>query len=360
MAENTANGKRKMMAFITLGLLAAVCAAALFVYLNYKQTHISTDDAFIDGNIHTIASKIPGTIKQILIKDNQLVKAGDLLVLISPEDYQARQQEASAALMADKAKYTATIASFESSKKKLNEIRLSAASAKADLQLNEANMRQAERDLKRADDLYKKEAISKERYEQALTSYEAAAARATSAKENLARALSSIDTQKAVIEEASAAVKVQASEINKKQAALSSAELNVGYTKIFAPVDGMVTKRTVQTGNQIQPGQALMAVVPLDNIWVTANYKETQLKNVKHGQRVRIKVDMYPDKKFEGRVDSIMAGTGSAFSLFPPENATGNYVKIVQRIPVKIIFEKPDAERILRVGMSVVPTIIVK
>ncbi|MCC7203016.1 MAG: HlyD family secretion protein [Nitrospirae bacterium] len=360
MTEMTGNSNRKIIAFVTLGLLAAVCAAALIVYLNYRQKHISTDDAFIDGNIHTIASRIPGTVKQILVRDNQPIKAGDLLILISPEDYQVQEQEAFAAYMAGEARQAAASASLESARKKLDEVTLSAASAKADLQLNEADMRQAELDMKRADDLYKKEAISKEAYEQALTNYETAAARAASANANLTRAISSIGTQKAIIEEASAAVKVQASEVGKEQAALSYARLNVGYTKIFAPVDGVVTKRTVQKGNQIQPGQALMAVVPLDDIWVTANYKETQLKNVRPGQKVQIRVDMYPDKKFQGRIDSIMAGTGAAFSLFPPENATGNYVKIVQRIPVKIVFEKPDSEHILRVGMSVEPTILVE
>ena len=145
----------------------------------------------------------------------------------------------------------------------------------------------------------------------------------------------------------------------KQQEFLKAQELRISYTKLYAPVSGYITNRSVEAGNQIQAGQSLMAVVPLDDIWITANYKETQLARVKPGQAVRISVDTYDGKVFTGKVDTIMAGTGSIFSLFPPENATGNYVKIVQRIPVKIIFDKEtDLKHILRIGMSAVPTIL--
>ena len=138
-------------------------------------------------------------------------------------------------------------------------------------------------------------------------------------------------------------------------------DLKKSYTKIYAPSDGYITRKSVETGNQIQSGQPLMAVVPLDDIWVIANYKETQIENVKPGQKAKIRVDTYPDRDFEGTVQSIMAGTGSIFSLFPPENATGNYVKVVQRVPIKIVLnEGTDPNHILRVGMSVEPTIITK
>ena len=153
----------------------------------------------------------------------------------------------------------------------------------------------------------------------------------------------------------------QKAEIGRKDAKLKTAELNRSYPKIYAPSDGYITKRSAEVGNQIQTGQPLMAIVPLEDIWVTANYKETQLKKVKPGQKVQLSVDTYPGRIFRGRIDSIMAGTGAVFSLFPPENATGNYVKVVQRIPVKIVLDKgTDPEHILRVGMSVVPTILVE
>jgi membrane fusion protein (multidrug efflux system) len=146
-----------------------------------------------------------------------------------------------------------------------------------------------------------------------------------------------------------------------KEATAALAELNYEYTKIYAPVDGYVTRKSVQTGNQIQPGQPLMAVVALNDIWVTANFKETEMENIRPGQRVELTVDSYPGKVFSGKVDSIMAGTGVSFSLFPAENATGNYVKVVQRIPVKIVLDEgTDKDHVLRVGMSVEPTVIAK
>jgi membrane fusion protein (multidrug efflux system) len=196
--------------------------------------------------------------------------------------------------------------------------------ARATVGVREATFDQAARDKKRAEALYKDEVFSKERYENTSTAYSLAKAQLKAAR-----------------------------------AQLKIAQQNLEYTTIYAPSDGYVTSKAVEEGNQAQPGQSLLAVVALHDIWVVANYKETQLKNVRPGQRAQIKVDTYPGKAFTGKVDSIMAGTGAAFSLFPPENALGNYVKVVQRIPVKIVFDKTtDNGQALRIGMSCVPTII--
>ena len=196
--------------------------------------------------------------------------------------------------------------------------------ARAVLGIREATFEQSVRDKKRAKALYQDEVFSKEKYENTFTAY------------NLARA-----------------------QLRAARAQLEITQRNLKYTKIYAPSDGYVTSKSAEEGNQVQPGQPLLAVVALDDIWVVANYKETQLKNVRPGQRVQVKVDTYPGKVFTGRVDSIMAGTGAALSLFPPENALGNYVKVVQRVPVKIIFDNTtDKDRVFRIGMSCVPTII--
>ena len=196
--------------------------------------------------------------------------------------------------------------------------------ARAAVGVREATFEQAVRDKKRAVALYRDKVFSQERYENASTAYSLAKAQLKAAR-----------------------------------AQLKIAQQNLEYTKIYSPSDGYVTSKAVEEGNQVQPGQPLLAVLALDDIWVIANYKETQLKNVKSGQRVQIKVDTYSGKVFTGRVDSIMAGTGAAFSLFPPENALGNYVKVVQRVPVKIVFDKTtDNSQALRIGMSCVPTII--
>lgn len=234
-----------------------------------------------------------------------------------------------------------------------------AAAAEANLNLQEAKLRQAELDTKRAENLVQKEAISKERADQAKTSYDVAAAQVKAAEDQLKQAEAAIETQQEVIRHSELALGTQAATIKQREATLKAAQLNRGYTRMYAPVDGFVTKKSVEVGNQIQPGQPLMAVVPLDNIYVIANYKETEIEKIKPGLRVEVRIDTYPGKVFPGSVDSIMAGTGAVFSLFPPENATGNYVKVVQRVPVKIMLNKgADPNHILRVGMSVVPTII--
>ena len=312
---------------VVLGLIGG------WFYSGYRKTHVSTDDAFIDGNIHTIAAKISGTVKRISVNDNQPVKQGDLLVEIDPADYSVKYREASSVVGAEKAK--------------LAEDEAKIAAARANLELQKANLRLAELEKNRSENLFQKEAVPRDRYDRAMTGYEVAAAQVKAAEEQLHTAQSQKLTQ--------------ASTIKQKEASAALADLNYQYTKIYAPADGYITKKSVQVGNQIQAGQPLMAVVGLNDIWVVANYKETELTNIRPGQRVTIEVDSYPGKVFMGRVDSIMAGTGVTFSLFPAENATGNYVKVVQRIPVKIVFDEgADTDHLLRLGMSVVPTVLAK
>lgn len=329
---NGSNNKKKKFAIAAFLILLIAGMVALFFYMDYKATHITTDDAFVDGRIHAVAPKIAGTVKKVHVEDNQLVKKGDLLVEISPEDYEARLNEAMSSVNAEKSK--------------LAEYQAKVKTARAQLELQEANLRQAEIDRRRAEILYGKGAISKERYEKATTGYDVNIAEVKASQEQLRQSESSVASQ--------------ASTVKAKEAKLKTEELNVGYTMIYAPTDGRITKKNVEKGNQVQPAQPLMAIVTLDDIWVVANYKETQLEKIRPGQRVEISVDTYSTETLKGKVDSIMAGTGSAFSLFPPENATGNYVKVVQRIPVKIVLDKKETSHVLRVGMSVVPTVIVE
>lgn len=355
------NDKRKKTAIIVFGMVVLIGVLILYFYADYKATHITTDDAFVEGSIHTIASKISGTVKTIHVKDNQLVKKGELLLEIDPVDYDVKVKEASAGLDAEKKRLIEAEFKIESQKKRLEEINALVDVARANLQLHDANLKQAEKDIKRAENLFSKDAISKERYEKTKTAYDVAVAQLKAAKEQLKQAEVALETQKTVIKQSEAERSILISSIRQKEALLDAAKLNYGYTKIYAPEDGYITKKSVEIGNQIKAGQPLMAVVPLDDVYVVANYKETQLQKIKPGQRVKIKIDTYSGKIFWGRVESIMAGTGAVFSLFPPENATGQFVKVVQRIPVKILLDKDtDKEHILRIGMSVVPTVIVK
>ncbi len=355
------NQNRKKTVLIVFAVLAVIGAVVVYFYLQYKSTHITTDDAFIDGHIHTIAAKVNGTVKTVYVEHNQPVKKGDVLVEIDPVDYDVKVTEAASGVNAEKAKLNEREAGIEAAKKLLAELGARMESAKANLQLQEASLRQAEIDSRRAEGLFKKDAIARERLERMQTAFDVSKAQVKAARELLKQAEVALETQRAMIKQSEAAKTTQSSIVKQKEATLESAKLNSGYTKVVAPVDGYVTKKSVEVGNQIQAGQPIMAVMPLSDIYVTANYKETQLEKVRPGQKVDIKVDTYPGEVFKGKVESIMAGTGAVFSLFPPENATGNFVKVVQRIPVKIVFDKDaDPKNVLRMGMSVEPTVIVE
>lgn len=360
-SNNNFNGRRKKIAIVFFILLFAAGIGAVLFYMQYQKTHITTDDAFVSGRVHIIASKIYGTVQAVHFDDNKAVKKGDVLVVIDPADQDVKVRESAAMLEAEKSKLVETRDKIEVAGKQLAEAVHRVASAKSNLKLQMSNLKQAETDLKRAKQLIKKEVISQDRMDKTRTAYDVALARVETAREQLSQAEASLETQKAIIRQARSSLAAQTSMVGRSEASLKAEMLKQGYTKLYAPADGYITRKSVEIGNQIQPGQPLMAVVPLDDTWILANYKETQLARVRPGQKVRIKVDTYSGKEFEGVVDSIMAGTGAAFSLFPPENATGNYVKVVQRIPVKIVLKRgTDPDHVLRVGMSVVPTILVE
>ncbi len=357
--ENLRSHRKKL--FGVVGFLVVAAVVTVLVYWDYKATHISTDDAFIEGRIHSIASKVPGTVAGVNVKDNQYVRKGDVLVELDRIDYDVRVTEASTSLETERMKLFEQESKASAAQKQMAEIEAQMKAAKASLAAEEANLQQAKTDLARYEGLYKRDAVSKERYERVTTGFKVNEAQLEAARARVKQAEAALATQAAVLRQAQSAVSTQKAQIRNKEATLAQADLSRSYTKIVAPADGYVTKKSVEAGNQVSAGMPLMAVVPLDDIWVVANYKETQLKKVKRGQKVTIKADMHSDKQFRGTVDSIMAGTGTVFSLFPPENATGNYVKVVQRIPVKIALDaESNRDHILRVGMSVVPTIIIE
>lgn len=359
---NLNQNRKKRVVFILFPTLIIIGAVVLYFYLQYKKTHITTDDAFIDGRVHVMASKVPGTVKALFVNDNQFVKKNDLLLEIDPIDYEVRVKEARAGFQAERARFSELQDRVNTTKRQLAEIIASMEAARANVELQKANLELAKVNLQRSELLLKKEAIPKQQYDNSKTTYEVAVAQVKAAQEMAKQIEASAETQRTLIKQIESGLPTQEAQIRQREATVKGTELNLGYTKIYAPTDGYITKRTVEIGNQIQVSQPLMAVVPLaqEDIWITANYKETQLEKVKPGQKVKIKVDTYSGKVFYGSVDSIMSGTGAVFSLLPPENATGNYVKIVQRIPVKIVLDKgTDPGHILRMGMSVVPTILI-
>lgn len=401
-----ANPKVRRLAILGGVLLIAV-VVGLFLYYHNRE---STDDAQIDGHITPIASKIYGKVANVLVDDNQAVKAGQTLVQIDPRDYQAAVDQAKAAMDlaesearsagVDIPRTVANVASGNSSADaQLLGAQADAASAQAtyeqaqtaDLSFAQANVDKsqanaalAQADLARYKPLMAKGEISKQQYDAAKANADASAGALKADQEKLAQAQRNVEVVKAQLDAAKARVLqaragVEAARADSKQvgmrtadaqakvakvaqarASLDAAVLNLSYTHVVAPVDGVATHKQVETGQIVQAGQGLLVVVPLQDVWVTANYKETQLKYMKPGQKAEVKVDTY-GKTFSGHVDSIAGATGGVLSLLPPENATGNYVKVVQRIPVKIVLDKDSVgSAVLRPGMNVDATVITK
>jgi membrane fusion protein, multidrug efflux system len=387
----------------------ALVAVLLGIFLYYRNRE-STDDAQVDGHITPIASKIYGRVSEVLIDDNQPVKAGQVMIKIDPRDYQASVDQAKAALaLADSDAASAGVdvprtrettasgtssadAQLSQAQAELERAQVSyeqarttdLAWAQANIEKSRANARFAELDLARYKPLLNKGEISQQQYDSAKANADATASALRADEEKLAQARHSVDiakaglmSAKARVDQAQAAVASahadtrqvamrtadaagKVAKVQQARAGLEAAELNLSYTEITAPVDGIATHKQVEPGQIVQQGQGLVVVVPLQNVWVTANFKETQLRKMRAGQKAEIYVDTY-GQTFSGHVDSISGATGAVLSLLPPENATGNYVKVVQRIPVKIVLDPiPPDKAILRPGMNVDATVITK
>jgi membrane fusion protein (multidrug efflux system) len=365
-----------------------------FVY-RYVTSYESTDDAQVDGHINSISARISGHVTKLNVDDNQAVQPGQLLVEIDPADYQVAYNKAKADYEDAQAQAAAagvnvpitdvnTTSQVSSADADVANARAAIAAAKQQYAAAKAQQSQAEAnnvkiqdDLGRYQQLIGKQEISQQQYDEALAAakastatVEAARATADAAQAQVAQAQSKLvqaeandryaqtaPRQMEVIRSRAASAVAQAQQ---KKAALDQAALNLQYTKIIAPVAGVVSDRTVEVGQNVAPGQELMKVIPLKDIWITANFKETQLREMRVGQPVTIEVDAN-GRKYKGKVQSFAGASGARFSLLPPENATGNYVKVVQRIPVKIVLDPgEDNDQLLRPGMSVDPKVWIR
>jgi membrane fusion protein, multidrug efflux system len=380
---------------IGLGIAIAVLVVVGFFVYRYVTSYESTDDAQVDGHVNSISARITGHVIKLNVRDNQYVQAGTVLVEIDPADYQvaydrakADFEDAQAAAVAagvnvpitsvnTESQVSSSDADVRSARAGIQAAQQQYEAAKAQLQEAEANDVKAQNDLGRYKQLVDKQEISQQQYDQAI-----AAAKASTATVAAARA-SADAAQQQVTQAQGRLVQAQANwayantapkqmqvtrarataalaQAQQKKADLDQAKLNLDYTKIVAPVTGIVSDRTVEVGQNVSPGQELMKVIPLDDVWVTANYKETQLRSMKVGQPVDIEVDAN-GRTYHGKVDSIAGASGARFSLLPPENATGNYVKVVQRIPVKIVLDPgSNNDHELRPGMSVTPKVHIR
>ena len=335
--EQPGKGKKKAIG-IALAIMVLFMVGAIIGYLRYRSFHIITDDAFVDGNINYISPQISGKVKEVLVDSNQLVEEGRVLVRIDTKDIEAELVAAKRNLDVVSNKIAGQYASIDVLDAQIKQL--------------QAQRRLLSKEKKRLSTLLKKGAVSREDYDKLLAQWQANNAQIEATRKQKKQVEVSIGNKDPEGKEAS---------VRFAEALIARIELQLEHAVIRSPVKGHVTRKNVTVGQVVTPGQPIMAVVSLDDLWIVANYKETELTDVRPGQPVTFKIDTYSGVKFSGVVDSIMAGTGSVFSLLPPENATGNYIKIVQRIPVKIKIIDVDTKKYpLRLGMSVVPTILTK
>jgi len=393
---------------ITMAIAAfVVVLAGLGVWMWLTAGRESTDDAQIDARVTQIAPRVGGTIVRVAVNDNQRVDAGAVLIELDPRDYQVAVDKAQAELADAEANAlaarstvpiaTTTAASgvttarggiaqaqaaVAAAEKEVEAARARVVSAQARVREAETNAAKAARDVERLRGLLAKDEIAQQQFDAAVAAAETAKAAADSVRSQVVEAEAGIRVAESRLIQARAgeqqaraeletaqtapeqvtATKARASaaqaRVQQARANLAQAELNLQYTTVKAPAAGVVSKKGVNVGQVVQPGQPLLALVQIDDVWVTANFKETQLKNMRPGQPAKVDVDALGGREFNGKVDSIAGATGARFSLLPPENATGNFVKVVQRVPVKIVLDgAQDPEHLLRPGMSVVPTV---
>ena len=379
--DNARNGgsKRVLKVVLFLLLLAAAVYGGHYYYRNVWP-YETTDNAFVEASVVRVSPQVPGQILQVIVKDNQHVNAGDPLVEIDPKPFDVKLAADRAALeLADAKLKTAqaavdltratTAAMLDQAAADVDAARAAADQARAEVDAAKAEAERSEKDLRRYETL-EDSAISRQKRELAEVASRVAQARFTESRKQVVAAdariaaaigkLAAAKTGPQQVVVSQTQVDQAAAAIDQAKAAVAGSELSLSYTKVAAPVSGQVTRKSVRVGETVQAGQALMAVVP-DEVWVVANFKETQLTRMRLGQPVDVSFDAYPGVELKGHIDSFQGGTGARFSLLPPENATGNYVKVVQRVPVKIILdEQPDPSLNIAPGMSVVPKVRIR
>jgi len=359
--EQPRSAKKKWL--VALVLLIGLLVGGYYGLGAWKHaaTHVSTDNAYVQADMAQITPRVHGTVIDVLIHENWWVKPGQVLVRLDTRDYEVRLNEAKAALTRARESVDQLFAAVAVADERRRATQAQIQTAQAEVAVAQAEFHQAELDFHRAQQLAEEQIIPAQRFDQAKTQYDAARSRLHAKQQQLEEAKQNETTRKRETDQARAALgntvtdeRSEHSLVKQAEAAVHEAELNLSYCTLVAPMEGMVSRKAIEVGQRVQPGQALMALLPLHKVYIEANYKETQLTHVRVGQPVEIRADVYPDHVYRGTVESLSGGTGAAFSLLPPENATGNWVKVVQRLPVKItLTEPPPPDLPLRVGLSV-------
>lgn len=363
-AEPARNDRRTFWRRRPVILISTALLGVLFFfglrYLAESFTHESTDDAFLDGPILSIAPKVAGRVQKVAVTDNQRVEAGQVLLELEPQDLQVQLDQKRAASVAAQGNVELIRASLGLFRAQIAAAEATSKQSDAEAAASEATAQRARADLKRAEDLMANHTISPQEFDSAKAAATAAEASFRAAQEKAASDHSKEGQAQAQLAAGQKGYERAEAQTRQAEWDVKAAELNLSYARVLAPEAGYVTKKTVELGDYLQIGQNLMALVP-GRLWVTANFKETQLTRLRTNQPVTITIDSVAGRSFAGRVDSIQAGSGARFSLLPPENAVGNYVKVVQRVPVKIVFDGPlETGHVLGPGMSAVPSVRVK
>lgn len=342
---------------------AAVALAGLLYFgigcLADIFTHESTDDAFIAGHIVSIAPRVAGQVIAVHVLDNQMVRSNDLLVEIDPADYALTVAQKEAAAVSQGANLRTLVTAYELMRTKVATAEATARKSQADADAARATAGIAQTNFDRAKSLLQDKTVSQQEFDTAQAADAKAQADFKSAEETVAEDNSKVDEARKQADATFAQKDMALSQYSESQTNVAQAKLNLSYTKIYAPCDGYVTRKSVEAGDYLQTGQQIMSLVPTD-VWVVANFKESQLKDMRPGQPVKVAIDALGGREFAAKVDSVQAGSGAQFSLLPPENATGNYVKVIQRVPVKIVFTEPlPADHVIGPGLSVEPSVAV-
>jgi membrane fusion protein (multidrug efflux system) len=355
-AKNSFNWGSPRFVWPAAILLALLLYFGLRTLANFL-THESTDDAFIAGHVVSIAPRVAGQVTAVHVRDNQLVHSNDLLVAIDPADYAITVAQKQSSAASQDANFRTVIAAVELMRAKVATAAASARKAKADADAAESTAKKSQADFERSQGLVKEKTISSQEFDAALAANTKAQADFKSAQENASEEASKVDEAEKQLEAVFAEKEMAFSQLGESQTNVAAAKLTLSYTKIFAPTDGRITRKSVEAGDYLQVGQQIMSIVPSE-VWVIANFKESQLDKMRPGQAAIVEIDALGGRAFAAHVDSIQAGSGAQFSLLPPENATGNFVKVVQRVPVKIVFDEPMPEGfVVGPGLSVTPSV---
>ena len=358
--EKTGNGASKFSSPLFVWPAAIALAVVLYFLIGYVAnifTHETTDDAFIAGHITSIAPRIAGQVVAVQVLDNQMVHSNDLLVEIDPADYAITVAQKQAASLSQDANFRTVVAAYQLMRAKVATAEATARKSQADADAAESTAQIAQTNFDRIKDLLAQKTISQQEFDNAQAAVTKAQADFKSAQDTVEEDNSKVDESQKQAEAAFAEKDMAFSQLNEAQTNIAAAQLNLSYTKIFAPMDGRVTRKAVEVGDYLEAGQQIMSIVPTE-VWVVANFKESQLRKMQPGQPALVSIDALGGREFSAKVDSVQAGSGAQFSLLPPENATGNYVKVIQRVPVKIVFTEPlPADHVIGPGLSVTPSV---